>query len=392
MTRLPPTLLSHNAQSHDLNPSPQTSQGLPYFLDIEVNQVSSPEPVLSYVNSDRHITIPITALKDHQVKTEGMSVKDGYVTIQDVNWIQVKVDLKKQKLSLTIPVDKFHEHAIDGRQEGAKASLDNRLAGAYLNYDLSGQRVQGQGISTNGLNGFGEVVYFNSKGFGALSGIAHHHTHTHKHYHHHQNKQQRQVTRLDTNWTYDQSDSQATWVFGDGISRVDDWGGSARFGGLQWATNYTLKPNFITFPTPSFKGSASVPSTLDIFVNDAMQMSQNVDHGPFVINDLPVVNGQGNVAVVTKDILGRRQEVVIPYYINQDLLKVGLKDYSFEIGLLRHDYGVKSNRYSQAMMAGTYRQGLTDRWTLGGHSEITAQFQNIGVTNQYLLARPMLAW
>ncbi|MGI4851889.1 MAG: fimbria/pilus outer membrane usher protein, partial [Janthinobacterium lividum] len=49
-------------------------------------------------------------------------------------------------------------------------------------------------------------------------------------------------------------------------------------------------------------------------------------------------------------------------------------------------YLILLNLFSHANALGTYRQGLTDKWTVGGHSELTAKIQNVGFTNQYLLS------
>ncbi|MGI4852290.1 MAG: fimbria/pilus outer membrane usher protein [Janthinobacterium lividum] len=335
-----PPLLSDEVKGHDENLAAHLTESMPYFLDININQVQGNEPALSYIDSYQHISIPAATLKEHGIKIDSLSIKNEYISLHEIDWIQSKIDLQQQKLWLTIPADKFNENKVNGLQNISKASLGMNEAGSYINYDMSTQSIQG--MNMQGLSGLSELVHFNSKGYGSTSGIIY------------KNNRQQQLTRLDTNWTYDQPEHHASWRFGDSISRSDDWGGSARFAGIQWATDYTFQSNFLTFPTPSIKGESAVPSNLDIFVNDALQLSKQVDRGPFGINDLPVVNGQGNVTVVTKDILGRRQEVVIPYYVNQDLLKMGLQDYSFEAGALRRNYGNQSNQYGQGVMVGTY--------------------------------------
>ncbi|WP_431260641.1 hypothetical protein ACQ86G_11325 [Roseateles chitinivorans] len=62
---------------------------------------------------------------------------------------------------------------------------------------------------------------------------------------------------------------------------------------------------------------------------------------------------------MVRDLLGREQIVVQPYYISPSLLKPGLSAYSVEAGWLRLNYGIDSNRYGRAVLAGTWRNGLT---------------------------------
>ena len=40
----------------------------------------------------------------------------------------------------------------------------------------------------------------------------------------------------------------ASLRLGDSISGASGWGGAVRFGGVQWATNFSVQPDFVTFP------------------------------------------------------------------------------------------------------------------------------------------------
>jgi outer membrane usher protein len=62
-----------------------------------------------------------------------------------------------------------------------------------------------------------------------------------------------------------------------------------RMGGLQWQRDFTLRSDLVTQPMPVVNGSAAVPSTVDIFVNNIKAFSQDVGPGPYQIVNLPVV-------------------------------------------------------------------------------------------------------
>jgi outer membrane usher protein len=58
-----------------------------------------------------------------------------------------------------------------------------------------------------------------------------------------------------------------------------------------------------------------------------------------------------------------------PYYTGPSLLRAGLNEYSFEAGAIREDYALRSNAYGDLVMAGTFRRGVTDRFTAEVHAE-----------------------
>ena len=56
---------------------------------------------------------------------------------------------------------------------------------------------------------------------------------------------------------------------GDTISgRTLAWTRPIRLGGLQVQRNFALRPDLVTLPLPSYSGSAAVPSTVDVYVNN----------------------------------------------------------------------------------------------------------------------------
>jgi outer membrane usher protein len=67
-------------------------------------------------------------------------------------------------------------------------------------------------------------------------------------------------------------------------------------------------------------GTATVPSTVDVFVNNQFVTSGQLPPGPFVIDRLPTVSGTGDVSVVVRDALGREQVVTQTFYSSTTLL------------------------------------------------------------------------
>ncbi len=169
--------------------------------------------------------------------------------------------------------------------------------------------------------------------------------------------------RLDTTFVRDDPGGMRSYRLGDSITPASTFGRSLRFAGVQVATNFATRPGFVTFPLPSVSGSAAVPSTLDIYVNDSLRATRQVDAGTFRIDEIPVVTGSGEVRIVTRDLLGREQVISENFYASNRLLRAGLRDYAVSAGTLRRNFGSRSNDYSDPFASLYYRWGFTDRLT-----------------------------
>ena len=76
------------------------------------------------------------------------------------------------------------------------------------------------------------------------------------------------ITRADTYLRKDYPGTLETLTLGDTVSSDGDWSRAVRFAGFKWATNYKLQPGYVYTPNPIIKGSAAVPSVVDIYINN----------------------------------------------------------------------------------------------------------------------------
>jgi outer membrane usher protein len=163
------------------------------------------------------------------------------------------------------------------------------------------------------------------------------------------------------------------------------WGRSVRFGGVQYSTNFATQPGYITFPSIASGGQAALPSTVDVFVNNALVAQKTVLPGPFSITNIPTVNGSGNVRLVVRDLFGREQVISQPFYASVNLLKAGLEDFSYEAGVERSNFGTESGDYGHAVASATYRRGLTGRLTGEIRGEASRDLGVAGIAAGYLI-------
>jgi outer membrane usher protein len=140
---------------------------------------------------------------------------------------------------------------------------------------------------------------------------------------------------------------------------------------------------------PTVTGSAAVPSTVNVLVNGAKALSQQVQPGPFEVQQLPVATGAGQVQLTVTNALGQQVTSTLPFYASLSLLAPGLHTYSVEGGFLRRNWGSISNDYGEFAASGSYRRGLTDFVTIEAHAEGTPHQGMVGagvVANLFNLA------
>jgi len=186
--------------------------------------------------------------------------------------------------------------------------------------------------------------------------------------------------RLDTTYTRDFPDKMRSLQIGDVIQRPGIWGNALRVGGVQVASNFAMQPGFISFPLPTLHGAAGLPSTLDLYVNGALHHRQNLEAGPFQVDEIPIVTGSGQVQMVVTDILGRQQTYAQSFYASSELLRPGLSEYSYTLGALRADFGYVSNNYDDAVVIADHRYGVTNGLTVGGKAEFSKDTKQITAT------------
>lgn len=234
--------------------------------------------------------------------------------------------------------------------------------GVFINYDLLAEISQGNEF----VGGLAEIGVFSSYGSGILSLSGRDITND------------ADMVRLETNWTIDKPSRRERLRFGDSITRSGGWGQALRFGGIQFGTDFSLQPGFISFPTPTITGGAALPSTAEIYVNGLRRESIDLEPGPFTIEQPPIITGAGDLLVVVRDPLGRETVITQPFYASRSLLKEGLREYSFEAGFLRDNYAINSNQYGNLFASASYRKGFSDRFTAGLHAEVSESSVAVG--------------
>nr|WP_248291672.1 MULTISPECIES: fimbria/pilus outer membrane usher protein [unclassified Novosphingobium] len=182
----------------------------------------------------------------------------------------------------------------------------------------------------------------------------------------------RNAVRYDSYWRYIDPRSVRSYTVGDFSSNAQSWTSAVRLGGLQIASAFEQRADIVTNALPQFGGSAALPSTVDLYVNQQRIYSGQVPSGPFDLKELPYT-ANGNVRMVVTDTNGRQVAVTKPFYYTQGLLKKGLFTYSFDVGAPRLDFGTRSFVYDSILAAsGVAKYGLGNDLTVELAGEYTS--------------------
>jgi len=279
-------------------------------------------------------------------------------------------------LDITMPPDLMPLRIVDMRGDYRLEPTANY--GAYMDYDWNYRRQASAGLQN--FSSLIRPVVFGPKG-NLLANLLYRNVSGNS-----ANRFDRQsngLSVLDLTFTHDDPDNLRSLRVGDVITAAGSLGRSLRIGGIQFATNFATQPTLITFPLPSFYGQTAVPTTLDIYVNGQLRQRQEVASGNYILEDIPVVNGSGQMQIVTEDALGRQQLFVQDFYVSTELLRESLNDYSFNLGALREEYGLQNFQYGDIAGSATWRHGLRDNLTLEGHLEFTDGLGVLAAASQF---------
>jgi len=190
----------------------------------------------------------------------------------------------------------------------------------------------------------------------------------------------RSYRRLNTYWRTPLPDRAAQIQVGDLTTRGPSWSRPVRLGGLLLERNFEMRPDLVTIALPSYEGSAAVPSTVEVFADSIRRFSSPVPFGPFELTGLPFPTGTTEAEIVVRDVTGRETRVSRPFFVSSDLMRPGLVDYSFALGIPRLGIGTETDRYEGGLHGvGSLRFGVSTGLTLMVHTEIGPDLRMAGL-------------
>jgi outer membrane usher protein len=366
------------AQGFEILPDADTDvatleqSGYDYYLDVSINGVSCDKIVAIHQEPDGSLSVLPDDLKSIGLLPPGpdAGLGDARIALGRLPDVTYVFDAETQSINFIAPDTARIRLIVDARDDGDGSpgarindaggndgEVSNGL-GVLLNYDVyaNASKPDAGGIVVAPLAGTFEARAYGPFGlvaqtFSVLSDPF-------------------VARRLDTIWSYSDPASMRTFRAGDVTTGALGWTRPTRLGGIQVQNDFGLRSDVITYPVPSLSGSAALPSSVDLLINNTDRYSGTVPAGPFDIVNIPVITGAGTVQLVVKDPTGKQVVTTLDYFTSPQLLKPGLIDYSAELGFARTRFGGSGDGYDPRLMASaSIRTGVTDWLTWEGHAE-----------------------
>jgi outer membrane usher protein len=306
------------------------------------------------------------------------------ISLSDLPGVTWRLDIRKLELYVTASDDSLVPTVLQPGEERKGAERRRVIesgTGLTLNYDSVGTFSTSEaGAATSlDLRGFSPwgvlssewLTYAGNNSGGAFPNKA---------------------LRLDTAYTFADVNSLRRYSLGDFITGGLSWTRPIHLEGAQIRSDFSMRPDLVTFPLPSVAGSAAVPSTVSVLTDGNLVVSNQVAPGPFEIPQLPVISGAGTISMTVTNALGQQVTVSQPFYASAALLAPGLQTFAAQSGLVRRNWGSARSNYGKIAGTAMYRRGLTSKFTLEGGVEGTPgtfmaggggviQVGNLGIVN-----------
>jgi len=339
------------------------------YLEVMLNQTRQPQLLRFERRGERFLA------RVQDLRRLGFILADqapeSDVPLDSLPDVQVEYDASKQKIFIDAPISLLSLSTTylnsPDREPYFPASSS---VGALLNYDVyashDGDLSSISAVTEVRAFGLGNAVVSNTAVSRAFE-VAH-------------AGSRNESVRLETSVEWSFPESAVTVTVGDAFSGFLGWTRPVRMAGVQIGRNYGLQPYRVTTPMPQFLGEVSVPSTVELYVNGMRQYSGSLPTGPFELTTVPGISGAGFAEVVVTDAFGRARTLGFPFYATQQLLADGLSDWSFSVGTVREDYGIRSFSYAdELVVSGNIRYGFSDTLTLEAQAEGGGDLSNGGV-------------
>jgi outer membrane usher protein len=180
-----------------------------------------------------------------------------------------------------------------------------------------------------------------------------------------------QVIPLDTVYTYADVNSLRRYSAGDFITSGLSWTRPVHLTGAQIRSDFSTRPDLITFPLPSLAGSTAVPSTVQVLADGNVVTSSEVAPGPFEVPQIPVISGAGTISMTVTNALGQQVTVNQPFYATHALLAKGLQTFAAQGGVVRRNWGADNYEFGKVAGTANYRRGISSKTTLEADLEGT---------------------
>jgi len=179
--------------------------------------------------------------------------------------------------------------------------------------------------------------------------------------------------------TFDEERRLRRWEAGDTALVGGVFGSVVPIAGVSVSREFGIDPYFVQYMPLALTGATDTAAVAEVYVNGQLVRRVPLAAGAFAIRDLPVSVGAGQADVVIRDSFGREQRFGRSFYTPASILRPGLQQYRYSVGVMRSS-DLSAWRYSGVAGVGEHRIGLTDALTVGGRVEASEHLAGLSST------------
>lgn len=133
-------------------------------------------------------------------------------------------------------------------------------------------------------------------------------------------------------------------------------------------TQFSMDSSRLTLPSGNYEVFLARPSKVIVYINGAMVQVLDLPAGRHNLRDFPFSTGLNDLRLEIMDDMGRTETKNFTYFSSSDLLKPGLSELSYAVGVPSQDTGAERVYDSKRQTVSiSHRQGLTQKFTLGAN-------------------------
>ncbi len=336
------------------------------LLELKLNGVSNGEVGVLLRGPD--VLVPLKALQAAGLKSitgrQETILGDTYVSLVSLApQLLFKVDDRNLSLNLTAQPAMLGFHLFDAQSNKPRGLLYAENPSSFFNYSVSLRDMKH-------VSAFSElgVSLQNSLFYSAIS----------------RNEDGALVRGL-SQFTISNRQTLNRIIFGDRLVSTDILGGSLVMSGISFFREFDLDPYFVRSPGFNYSGAVATPSTAEVYVNNQLVRRAALPPGEFELKDLPVPVGAANTRVIVRDAFGNEQDIGSQNYFTGGLLKAGLQEFSYNLGVERNNLATQSWDYGPALLLARHRVGITDGFTAGARFEASPRVVSGGPSLSFKL-------
>jgi outer membrane usher protein len=186
------------------------------------------------------------------------------------------------------------------------------------------------------------------------------------------------VRRAYTRAVYDDTKHAIRYTAGDFSSPFVALHDSIALMGFGAETNFGLRPYSLYRPVGRFEFLLETRSRVNIYINNVLVDTRDLDAGAHDIRNFPLCQGANNIRLVILDGTGQERELDFSTAVSADLLAKGVHQFSYGVGFPQMA-DTASYDWDNPTATLVHRLGVTDTLSLQAYGNVNLLDQVVGV-------------